>query len=266
MTDVRQRLMGMPLDAITYDRAIERIEADVLTGRGGAVLTPNLDILRQFRQSPRLQEAMEQIELLVADGVPLVWASNMQGTPVPARITGTDMLYGATELAARHELKLFIAGGKPDQGPRAAEGLHSLHPNLQVQAQPCFVRPGPLEPQITELAQALEDSAPAVVLIALPFGSQIGLIAAMRARLPKTWFIGIGSSCDFVNGDRPRAPRWLQQAGLEWAHRVAHEPQMARRYLVEGLPFAAELGAHVVRVRLSRTARRLKPAGQNEAG
>jgi N-acetylglucosaminyldiphosphoundecaprenol N-acetyl-beta-D-mannosaminyltransferase len=265
MNELRQRLMGMPLDAITYEHAIERIEVDLLADLGGAALTPNLDILRQFRQSPELQTAMEQIEVLVADGVPLVWASSIQGTPIPARITGTDMLYGATELVAKLGRKLFIAGGKPDQGPRAAEKLRSLYPGLQVQAHPCFVRPGPLEPQITELARALEDSEPAIVLIALPFAAQIGVVAAMRGRLPKTWFIGIGSSCDFVNGDRPRAPLWLQHAGLEWAHRVAHEPKMARRYLVDGLPFAAELGAHVVRVRLRRSTNR-KSIHRNEMG
>jgi N-acetylglucosaminyldiphosphoundecaprenol N-acetyl-beta-D-mannosaminyltransferase len=266
VTELRQRLMGMPLDAVSFKRAIARIEAGLAAGRGGAVLTPNLDILRQFQRSTAVREAMERIELLVPDGVPLVWASRLQGTPVPARITGTDMLWGTTGLAARRQLTLFIAGGRPDQGPRAAERLRYLHPTLRVDAQPCFVRPGPLEQQISELARVLEETAPALVLVALPFAAQLGLIATMRPRLPGTWFIGIGSSCDFINGDRPRAPRWLQRAGLEWAHRVAHEPRMARRYLVDGLPFAAQLGAHVLRVRLRRTTDRRRPAVHDESG
>lgn len=266
MTELRQRLMGMPLDAVTFHQAMAEIEAGLVAGRGGAVLTPNLDILRQVRQSSAAREAMERIELLVPDGVPLVWASRLQGTPVPARITGTDMLWGATGLAARRQLKLFIAGGRPDQGPRAAQRLRHLHPSLRVDSQPCFVRPGPLEHQLGELARVLEHESPALVLVALPFDAQLGLIAAMRPRLPGTWFIGIGSSCDFVNGDRPRAPRWLQHVGLEWAHRVAHEPRMARRYLVDGLPFAAHLGAHVLRVRLGRTTSRHRSDVHDESG
>jgi N-acetylglucosaminyldiphosphoundecaprenol N-acetyl-beta-D-mannosaminyltransferase len=258
MTDLRQRVMGMPLDAVTLGRAIERIETELMAGRGGAVLTPNLDILRQHHHSFAVREAMEEIDLLVADGVPLVWASRVQGTPVPARVTGTDMLWGVTALAARHGWKLFIAGGRQDQAPRAAGRLRDAHHGLRVDTHACFVLPSDLDRQLGGLAQVLEDAAPSVVLIALPFTAQIGLIAMTRSRLPGTWFIGIGSSCDFVNGDRPRAPRWLQQAGLEWAHRVAHEPRMARRYLVDGLPFAARLGAHVLRARLRRVARRAR--------
>jgi N-acetylglucosaminyldiphosphoundecaprenol N-acetyl-beta-D-mannosaminyltransferase len=266
MSDLRQRLMGMPLDAVTLDGAMERIETDLHAGRGGAVLTPNLDILRQFRQSSSIRNAMEGVELLVADGVPLVWASKVQGTPVPARITGTDMLWAVTAVAARQRLNLFIAGGRQDQGSRAAQRLRELHAGLQVGTHPCFVRPSDLERQLRALAQVLEDAAPSVVLIALPFTAQVGLIGLTRSRLPRTWFIGIGSSCDFVNGDRPRAPRWLQQAGLEWAHRVAHEPRMARRYLVDGLPFAAQLGVHVLRARFRRTTRRSRSHDLNGAG
>jgi N-acetylglucosaminyldiphosphoundecaprenol N-acetyl-beta-D-mannosaminyltransferase len=250
MSEFRHRLMGMPLDAVTYERAVERVEAGLLAGNGGAVLTPNLDVLRQFQSSPQLRETLETIDLLVADGVPIVWASSIQGTPVPARITGTDMMWAVTELAARHDLKLCIAGGRPDQGPRAVQRFCELHPGLQAEAFPCFVTPGPLEPQIAELSQVLCEFAPAVTLIALPFAAQAGLIAAMRPLLPRTWFVGIGCSCDFVNGDRPRAPLWLQRAGLEWAHRLVYEPRMARRYLVDGVPFAARLGAHAVRTRL----------------
>ena len=264
MTDLRHRLMGMPLDAVTYERAVDRVEAGLLAGQGGGVLTPNLDVLRQFQHSPELRNTLETIDLLVADGVPIVWASSIQGTPVPARITGTDMLWAATELAARHDLKLCIAGGRPDQGPRALRVFRERHPGLQAEAFPCFVRPGALEPQIAELSRDLCDFAPAIVLIALPFAAQAGLIAAMRPLLPRTWFVGIGCSCDFVNGDRPRAPLLLQRAGLEWAHRLVYEPRMARRYLVDGVPFAAKLGAHAVRTRLRGSAQRLP--GQMEKG
>jgi N-acetylglucosaminyldiphosphoundecaprenol N-acetyl-beta-D-mannosaminyltransferase len=188
-----------------------------------------------------------------------VWASKAQGTPVPERVTGTDMLWGATALAARLRMKLFIAGGRQDQGPRAAEHLRDVHAGLQVESHPCFVRPSDLERQLRGLADVLEEAAPDVVLIALPFSAQVGLIAQGRPRLPGTWFIGIGSSCDFVNGDRPRAPRWLQSAGLEWAHRLAHEPRTARRYLVDDLPFAARLGVHVLGARLGRSPTRSSP-------
>jgi N-acetylglucosaminyldiphosphoundecaprenol N-acetyl-beta-D-mannosaminyltransferase len=242
--------MGIPLDVVSHEDTLRRIEEGLSQGNGGAVLTPNIDILRQCHRSEPLRAALESIELLVADGVPVVWASRLQGTPVPARITGTDMLWGAAELAARNEIQLFVAGGRPDVGPRAAQQLRHVHPTLRVASHPCFVRPGPMDGQVADLAEELKVSAPKLVLIALPFAAQVFVIMTMRPRLPSTWFIGIGSSCDFVNGDRPRAPEWLQRIGLEWAHRVAHEPHTARRYLIDGLPFAGQLAAHALTTRL----------------
>jgi N-acetylglucosaminyldiphosphoundecaprenol N-acetyl-beta-D-mannosaminyltransferase len=262
MTAHRQRLMGMPLDAVTYDAAVQILDDGLTVGRGGAVLTPNLDILRQYRRSEAITAAFETIELLVADGVPIVWASRIQGTPLPARITGTDMLWGATAVAARHDGLLFLAGGRPDVGPRTAEKLQAAYRGLRVVSHPCFVSPGTLHRQIEELADVLCDAAPEVVLIALPFVAQLHLMMTLRARLPRAWSIGVGSSFDFITEDRTRAPVWLQRLGLEWAHRVVHEPRVARRYLVNGLPFAARLGACVLGTRLRQTAGGLVDPGR----
>jgi N-acetylglucosaminyldiphosphoundecaprenol N-acetyl-beta-D-mannosaminyltransferase len=228
----RVRLMGMPLDAVSFADAVSRVETGMGAGRGGAVLTPNLDVLRQYQRSPGLQQVFESIELLVADGVPLVWASRVQGAPVPARITGTDMLWAAVELAAKHHARVFLAGGRADVGTRAAARLREAHPALEVRAHPCFVRPGPIGPQLDELAAEIEATQPGVVLVALPFPVQVHLIVRLRRHAPAAWFVGIGSSLDFVNGER-----------------VVLEPRVARRYLVDGIPFAVRLGTHALRER-----------------
>src|SRR5262249_7804430 len=92
------------------------------------------------------------------------------------------------------------------------------------------------------VAAALEQSGADLVLVALGSPKQEQLIADLRARLPRAWWIGIGISFSFVAGRVVRAPRWMQRLGLEWVHRLAQEPRrLARRYLVDGLPFAASL-------------------------
>ena len=136
MNAERRRLMGMPLDGVTLEDATERIRVASREGRGGGVLTPNLDILRQFQRSPVLREVFEQTELLVPDGVPLVWASSIQGTPVAQRITGTDMLWAVTELAAQRGALLFLAGGRPGVPERAAGHLAARHPGLRPPPSP----------------------------------------------------------------------------------------------------------------------------------
>ncbi len=242
----------MPLDGLTMDEAVQRVVSGLDRREGGVVLTPNLDVLRQHRRSRRLQQVFEDTELLVADGVPLVWASRLQGTPVPQRITGSDMLWSVAAMAASRGDLLFLAGGRPGVPQRAADHLVGVHPGLRALAQDCFVEPGPLAPQVKDLVSSIVSAAPDVVYVGLPFASQVELIAELRSRLPGTWFLGIGSCFDFVNGDRPRAPVWLQRLGLEWAHRLVYEPRVWRRYLVQGLPFATHLGLHALRVRATR--------------
>jgi N-acetylglucosaminyldiphosphoundecaprenol N-acetyl-beta-D-mannosaminyltransferase len=99
---------------------------------------------------------------------------------------------------------------------------------------------------------AIVADAPDVVYVGLPFAAQVQLVTVLRSRLPRAWFVGVGSCFDLVNGDRPRAPEWLQRLGLEWAHRIVHEPRVWRRYVISGLPFAAHLGIHALTVRMGR--------------
>jgi N-acetylglucosaminyldiphosphoundecaprenol N-acetyl-beta-D-mannosaminyltransferase len=241
--------MGMPLDGVTREEAVRRVVRGIEEGRGGAVLTPNLDVLRRYQVTPELEQVFHSTELLVPDGVPLVWASRIQGTPVPERITGSDMLWSVAAAAAEAGACVFCAGGRPDVPGRAAEELARAHPGLRTAAHPCYVGPGPLAPQVEELVDAIVAADPELVYVGLPFAAQVHVITTLRARLPATWFLGVGSCFDFVNGERPRAPVWLQRIGLEWAHRLVHEPRVWRRYLVQGLPFAARLGLHALRVR-----------------
>ena len=248
----RRLLMGMPLDGLTREEALDRVRAGLLAGRGGRVLTPNLDILRQYRETPALAEAFDATELLVADGMPLVWASRLEGAPLPQRVTGSDILYGTAAIAAELGRRVFLAGGRPGVAQRAGERLTLANPGFAFTARPCFIDPGPIGAQLDELMDALEADAPDLAYIGLPFAAQVHLMGAMRERLPGTWFVGVGSTFDLVTGDRTRAPEWLQRLGLEWAHRIVHEPHVWRRYLVLGLPLAARLWVHSLGARLRR--------------
>src|SRR3712207_1701072 len=89
----RRQLMGLPLDPMTQDEVIERVIGDLAQGRGGGVLlTAHLDALRQYQVDPRFRTAFDSAELVLADGMPLVWASRLQGTPLPERVAGSTMI------------------------------------------------------------------------------------------------------------------------------------------------------------------------------
>ncbi len=90
--------------------------------------------------------------------------------------------------------------------------------------------------------EVLLAARPRLVFVGLGFPKQDRLIAALRADLPGAWFVGCGSAIAFTAGSVRRAPEWMQRSGLEWLFRLAAEPgRLARRYLVDDLPFALRL-------------------------
>jgi N-acetylglucosaminyldiphosphoundecaprenol N-acetyl-beta-D-mannosaminyltransferase len=237
------RLRGLNVHAVTESGCVDRIMAALAARRGGWVVTPNLDILRRAEHDASFRTMIEEADLRVADGMPLIWASRLQGTPLPERVTGSNLIHSVTAAAAAHGRRLFLLGGDPGTAERAGAILAERHPGLQVVGHLC--PPFGFERDAEEMArieEALTGAQPDIVYVALGAPKQEHLIRRLRAEYPHVWWLGIGISFSFVTGDVRRAPRWVQRIGFEWLHRLCQEPRrLAKRYLVDGLPFAARL-------------------------
>ncbi len=242
----RISLMGMQIDHATEEDVVATISNALARGEGGWVITPNLQHLRSYLREKALHGFFEQADLVLADGMPLVWASRLKGTPLPARVAGSDLIWSVSREAGRRGRSVFVLGGDRRTGWMAVRRLHERCPGLRIAGMVYPPHGFDGDPDALErIAETLEEAQPDVVYVGLGFPKQERVIALLRERLPRTWFLGIGMSIEFVSGGVPRAPRWMQRAGLEWVHRLAREPRrLGRRYLVEGLPFAARLLAH----------------------
>jgi len=248
--------MGFDLDALTMSGAIEHIAREVRDGRGGWVLTPNLDILRQIATSPESRALAEQATLRLADGTPLVWAGRLQKTPLPERVAGSDLTPLLCERAAHEEWPVFLLGGSTGAAEKAAAALTARAPRLRIAGTLCpplgFERD---ESFLRHIETTLCQASPTLVFVALGAFKQEKLIARLRPLMPRAWFLGIGITFSFIGGDIARAPRWARVAGLEWVHRLMQEPRrLAVRYLIHGIPFAVRVlaasawkGLHVQR-------------------
>jgi N-acetylglucosaminyldiphosphoundecaprenol N-acetyl-beta-D-mannosaminyltransferase len=243
--------MGLPIDALTQQQAIERIASGLADGHGGWVITPNLDILRQAYRTPGHQSMFAAADLVLADGMPLVWASRLQGTPLPERVAGSDLVWSIPERAARVGASVFLLGGSPGTADRAAVRLAQEIPDLTIAGT--LSPPMGFERDAERLDAVLETvgkARPRLVLVGLGFPKQEHLIARLRPICPEAWFVGVGISLAFIAGDIPRAPSWMQTAGLEWVHRMSQEPvRLGRRYLLHDIPFGVRLLAHAARRR-----------------
>jgi N-acetylglucosaminyldiphosphoundecaprenol N-acetyl-beta-D-mannosaminyltransferase len=237
------RVAGVDFDALSERQVVARIIGDSDDGRGGWVVTPNIDICRELRRDPALRALVSGASLVVADGMPLIWASRLRGDPLPERVAGASLIFTLSEAAAASGKSVYLLGGEPGVPARAAAVLGRRYPGLMVagvHAPPFgFDRdPGEIEAIAARLARAKPD----IVFVGLGFPKQERLIAAVAPGLPAAWFIGCGAAIPFAAGTLPRAPRWMHPLGLEWTYRLVSEPRrLGRRYLVNDVPFALRL-------------------------
>ena len=245
----RVHLDGTGFDRITEDEVVAFVRAALGAGRGGRILTPNVDILRQGRVDGAVRAYLDDADLVVADGMPLVWASKLSGTPLPERVAGSSLIWSLSRGLAHDDRSVFVIGGTPaaegtrDGATRAADRLARECPGLRIAGTLCppygFERD---EQAYADLCRKVAGAGPDLVFVGLGFPKQEAVISRLRADLPRAWFIGCGAAVNFVAGDVDRAPRWMQKTGLEWAHRLGTEPgRLAGRYLKHDAPYAMRL-------------------------
>ncbi len=248
----RISLMGMAVDRVDEREAVETILDARAHDRGGLVLTPNLEHLSTFRSSSEVRAAFGAAELVVADGMPLVWASRLQRTPLPERVAGSDLIWSLSAAAAERGRSVFLLGGEPGAADRAAGVLRERAPGLEIAGVECpTVEPG-RDAELDAAAAHVARARPDLVYVGLPLRKQLHAVRRLRAASPRSWFLGLGASLSFVAGDTARAPVWMRRTGLEWTWRLSQEPaRLWRRYLVDGLPCAAVLFGGALRRRVT---------------
>ena len=236
-------LMGVRVDRVDGRAAIDRIMSSIEAGVGGWVITPNVDIMRRIVSDPVFARLAASADLSIADGMPLVWASRLQGTSLPARVAASELVFPLTREAARLEYTLFLLGGASDTAQETAFALLDHAPAASIvgtYAPPMGFEHD--EEELLRIIRMLRDSAPDIVLCAFGCPKQERLMVELRQWLPATWFIGVGGSFTIASGHTPKAPRWMRRLGLEWLHRLRLEPRrLFRRYIIDDLPFALRL-------------------------
>lgn len=237
------RLGGARFAAVTQAEAVDEIIAAAHEGRGHWTITANLDHLRRYCNDQLARELIDGADLVVADGMSVIWASRLAGAALPERVAGSSMIWEISEAARTLGQSIFLLGGNPGVAERAGQVLRGHYDGLEVAGTLCPPLGFERDPELLDgVVRATAQATPQIVFVGLGFPKQDLLIRRLREALPRTSFIGVGISLSFVTGDVSRAPSWVRKAGLEWFYRLLQEPgRLARRYLVEGIPFGIRL-------------------------
>lgn len=250
-------LLGVRVAVIDYAEALDVIDRQIDHQRPGYVCVCNVHTVMASAEDPELRRALDGALLNVPDGMPLVWAINALGNSLSDRVYGPELMWRACARAASTGARFYLYGGRDQRAlTQLAENLRRHHPGLKISGG----YSPPHRPLTSEERDAvvdeINDAKPDVVWVGIGVPKQEKWMAQMRAQLEAPVLIGVGAAFDFHAGLVPQAPRWLQDAGLEWAYRLIQEPRrLWRRYLRYNPRFVAAFAAQLVRHRRAATGR-----------
>lgn len=240
-------VLGVPFDNLTIREALDAMEKQIEERGFHQVATANVDFVVHAMRDPELQDVLCSCDLIVPDGMPIVWASRLLGTGLKERVSGIDLIPGLAELAARRRYGLYLLGASEDSSRRATEVLQVRFPSLRIVGRDCPPNTPLTEMDHEAILRRIEMAEPDVLLVAMGHPKQEQWLAMHRHRLKVPLCMGVGASLDFLAGAVARAPVWMQRNGLEWLYRTLQEPRrLSRRYLTDAVGLARHLPAQLL--------------------
>lgn len=255
-TGERLDILGIPIDMVDMKEAVHRFN-DFLNEEGCSIIvTPNSEILERATKNPKLADIIKSADMVIPDGIGLVYASKFLGSPLKERVTGIDFLSRAFALLSERKGSVFLLGGKPadDEVGAITEGLKSVaeeageniakaFPGLKVAGcQHGYFKAQDQE----EILKTINSSGADFLCVALGSPKQEEFMSEYKDRLVPKVAIGVGGSLDVWAGRVKRAPEFYQKYGLEWLYRAVKEPARFARLLSLPVLMAKVIG-HKIR-------------------
>jgi N-acetylglucosaminyldiphosphoundecaprenol N-acetyl-beta-D-mannosaminyltransferase len=222
------RVLGVRIHALTYASLLDCIGAYIAQGGPHQVATTNPEFVMEAQHNPAFRDVLESADLCMADGVGLLWAAKRMGNPLPERVTGSDALPLIAERAAQSGWRLYLLGAAPGVAERTAEILEDRYPGLVVAGT---YAGSPAKDVAGEIIDRIRAARPDILFVAFGAPRQDLWISAHRDALGVPVMMGVGGAFDHIAGVQRRAPRWVQDANLEWLFRLATQPWRWRRQL-----------------------------------
>ncbi len=223
----RVSILGIPFDNISPNEAVERVYAMRLEERAHRVVTPNSEMVYLAQSDPAFAKILRESDFVVPDGVGVIYASKLIGTPIREKVAGIDLGEGLIARMAQTGEGVFFLGAKPGVAELAAQKLCEKYPGLHVAGtQDGYFK------NTDEVIDKINQSGAVLLFVCLGVPKQEQFMAEYGDRFTSVRImLGLGGSLDGYAGLAKRAPKWMIHMGLEWFYRLCKEPYRYKRML-----------------------------------
>ncbi len=224
----KTHILGVPFDVVTMEQAVDRVKK-MLTAEGQHIIcTPNPEIVMEAQTDEALMQILKEADLVVPDGVGVVWASKYSEIRLQERVAGYDLTQNLMQALADTEETFYFFGGAPGVAAAAARRMTKEHPGLRIVG----VHNGYFdEKEEKKIIQDIKKKAPSILLVGLGAPKQEKWIYENLHTVGAKTAIGVGGSFDVMAGNVKRAPKLFQKLGLEWFYRLISQPTRWKRMM-----------------------------------
>lgn len=234
----RIEFLSCPMNPLTIDESIEWIGSRIERREFTQHVVVNVAKLVHMQKDAELAASVRACDIVNIDGMGVVWGARLMGLPVPERVAGIDLFDRLLQMAAERTLPVFLLGATDAVVARAASMVSARYPGLRIAGY----HHGYFWDDEEGVVEQIKHSGARLLFVAITSPRKENFINRWKSELGVDFVMGVGGTFDVVAGKVRRAPRWMQQSGLEWAYRVMQEPQrMWRRYFVTNNRFAMML-------------------------
>ena len=223
---MRINVLGVGFDNMTVEQAAA--EGVRLMGAPGAhyVVTPNPEIVEVCRKDQSAMEAVNGADLVLADGIGVIYGAKILGTPLKGRVTGIGFAQELMGRMAENGKSLYLLGARPGVAEKAARKLEEQYPGLRIAGthDGYFQEDAPV-------VRAIRDSGADVVFVCLGAPKQEKWMKKNGEATGAHLLVGLGGCLDVFSGEVRRAPEAFQKLGLEWLYRLAKDPSRIGRMM-----------------------------------
>ncbi|MFA5635905.1 MAG: WecB/TagA/CpsF family glycosyltransferase [Anaerovoracaceae bacterium] len=233
MSEIKRiEVLNVPVDMIDMEMAAGRLAELMETPDCSLIVTPNSEIIVNAGKDPELMEIIRSADLVIPDGIGLVYASRLLGSPLQERVTGIDFLNWVLDLLEKDGKSIYLLGSRPEgEGALsvaeiAAYRMKETFPGLKIAG----TRHGYFKKEEEkDIVDDINRSGADFLCVALGSPKQEKFMARYREELGVKAAIGVGGSLDVWAGTVKRAPEFYRKHGLEWLYRFARQPSRYKR-------------------------------------
>lgn len=232
----RVKIFGVNIHNITFEETT-RVLKEYLKGESlKAIYTPNTEIVMAAKDDFSLRDLLNQGDLIIPDGIGLIYGSKIRHKPLKERVTGFDTSMKLLEIANENGYSIYLLGGKDGVAEEAAKRISKDYPNVRIAGfHHGFFKGSHLglmdEPEEELIIKGINNAAPDIIFVGLGFPKQELWINANKDRIKGKVIIGNGGVMDILAGNARRAPDIFINLRLEWFYRLMKQPSRIKRQM-----------------------------------